>query len=221
MARAACLAISLAYGMEADFPSNWIRWCLRKCMWSEYHKVGTYHQFPCQISHSQQFPMFRTISFVFLSTTSLSAPSSIPRKFSTSLSQPLFFKLLCLYTWLFTFRNSGRQRCNCTNRARILHLKSYVTFWKKMKTVWQSATNWWRKTAARQHVQHVSTSCCTTCWSRKTFQTCRNFIKPLRRELKPHHSRSNNLRTDGVYSLIAISPLTQLHCRYLVVRSVS
>jgi hypothetical protein len=42
MARAACLAIILAYATEADFPSTWISWCLRKCMWPEYHKVGTY-----------------------------------------------------------------------------------------------------------------------------------------------------------------------------------
>ena len=38
-------------------------------------------------------------------------------------------------------------------------------------------------TAARQNVQHLSSNCCTTCWSRKTFQTCRNLIKPLHREL--------------------------------------
>jgi hypothetical protein len=38
-------------------------------------------------------------------------------------------------------------------------------------------------TAGRQHVQHVSSNCCTTCWSRKTFQTCRNLIKPLHQEL--------------------------------------
>jgi hypothetical protein len=38
-------------------------------------------------------------------------------------------------------------------------------------------------TAARQHVEHVSSNCCTTCWSRKTFQNCPNLIKPLHREL--------------------------------------
>jgi hypothetical protein len=106
---------------------------------------------------------------------------------------PTSFKLRFLYTPLFTFHNSGSDRYNCIIPARILYSQLYVTFGKKVQTVWESTMNLWRGTTVCKHVH--------TCYKLLHNQTVakRNSNmfenrQTVAQTVKPQHTLSNCLR---------------------------